>query len=103
MSKTRILFISRGDSSRSQMAKGWCELMHSNTIEAFSAGIDPTGVSLLAYRVMWEVGVDIDSYSSKSIEQFESAEFDLVILLDENVTNQCGTFIGCPKFLTSPF
>ena len=50
--KIRVLFLCTGNSCRSQMAEGWARHLKSDTVEAFSAGIEVHGLNPYAVRVM---------------------------------------------------
>jgi len=47
----------------------------------FSAGTEPTEVNPLAIRAMSERGVDISGQRSKSLNEFQGTEFDLVVTI----------------------
>ncbi|KAA1258273.1 Arsenate-mycothiol transferase ArsC2 [Rubripirellula obstinata] len=94
MTKKNVLFLCTGNSCRSQMAEGWARHFHSDTIEAYSAGIEAHGMNPNAMQVMKEAGVDISGQSSKLASTLADVPLDLVITVcghaDEN----------CPAFLT---
>lgn len=94
MTKKNVLFLCTGNSCRSQMAEGWARHFHSDTIEAYSAGIEAHGMNPNAMQVMTEAGVDISGQSSKLASTLANVPLDLVITVcghaDEN----------CPMFLT---
>ncbi|MCI5137244.1 MAG: hypothetical protein D3922_02245, partial [Candidatus Electrothrix sp. AR1] len=46
--KKNILFLCTGNSCRSQMAEGWARHLHSEHIDAYSAGIEIHGLNPLA-------------------------------------------------------
>ena len=43
--KIKILFLCTGNSCRSQMAEGWARTLKSDSIEAYSAGIETHGLN----------------------------------------------------------
>ena len=67
--RPRVLFLCTGNSCRSQMAEGWARALHSDTLDAFSAGTNPHGLNSLAVRAMAEAGVDISKHASKRPEE----------------------------------
>lgn len=77
--KKRVLFLCTGNSCRSQIAEGWTRELWGETMEVFSAGVEPKGIDPRAVQVMDEVGVDILGQRSKSLDEFLEMEFDLVI------------------------
>ena len=42
--KLKILYLCTGNSCRSQMAEGWTRHLKSDTIDAYSAGVEPHGI-----------------------------------------------------------
>ena len=63
--------------------------------EAFSAGTNPAGyVHPLAGRVMAELGIDISSQRSKSVDEFLGAAFDLVITVCDSAAKNCPLWLG---------
>lgn len=99
MAKTQILFLCTGNSCRSQMAEGWVRHLKSESIDAYSAGIERHGLNLLAVKVMAEAGVDISGYQSKTVEELPQQEFDYVITLCGHAQETCPFFPGPIKRL----
>jgi arsenate reductase len=62
--------------------------------EVFSAGIKPASVRPEAIEVMREIGVDISSHRSKSVEEFVGQEFAYVITVCDNAKESCPVFPG---------
>ena len=60
MDKLKVMFLCTGNSCRSQMAEGWARKLKPDTIEAYSAGVDPHGMNPRAMTVMAEAGAPID-------------------------------------------
>ena len=77
----KILFLCTGNSCRSQMAEGWARHLKSETIEAYSAGIESHGLDPRAVSVMAEAGVDISGRHSKFLDEVMDIEFDYVVTL----------------------
>lgn len=92
--KRRILFLCTGNSCRSQMAEGWCRALRGDRYEVFSAGTAPHGIDPLAVEAMREVGVDISSHRSRSVEEFLPLRFDLVVTVCGNAEQNCPVFPG---------
>ena len=81
-----LLFVCVGNSCRSQMAEG---IAKSLGHIASSAGTHPAlSVNEKAVLVCKEIGIDISSQYPKSVDQFSSEDFDLVISMG------CG--VSCP-------
>lgn len=80
----KILFLCVANSARSQLAEGLAKSIFGEAVEFHSAGSQPSGqVHLLAIKVMSEIGIDISSNKSKSIEDFHK---DFIENLDYVIT-----------------
>jgi arsenate reductase len=88
----RVLFLCTHNANRSQMAEGWARHLKAPEIEAYSAGVDPTGIDPLAVRAMTEAGVDMSGQKSKSVDGLGDIEFDYVVTLCSEAAE------GCPRF-----
>ena len=103
MKKSRVLFLCTGNSCRSQIAEALVNARLSDRWEAFSAGSRPNGyVHPLALKVLLEIGIDHHG-SSKSIEEFQSQSFDVVITLCDDAEDECPVWLGKGKILHKPF
>lgn len=98
MSK-KVLFICTGNASRSQMAEGLVNHDFRGRLEAHSAGTNPKSVSLLAIRVLAEIGIDISGHTSKPLKKYEKEQFDYVISLCHDADRNCPAFFGGIKRL----
>ena len=94
MTKKNVLFLCTGNSCRSQMAEGWARHFHSDTIEAWSAGIEAHGMNPNAVKVMQEAGVDITGQSSKLASSLQDVPLDLVITVCGHADENCPAFLG---------
>ena len=90
--RLKILFLCTGNSCRSQMAEGWARHLKSNSIQAFSAGLEANGLNLKAVQVMQEEGVDITQQKSQRIEEVETIPFDFVITVCGHADKNCPVF-----------
>lgn len=95
--KLKVLFLCTGNSCRSQMAEGWCRHLHSDRIEAYSAGISTHGLNPYAVEVMNEAGVDISNHTSKHVEDLSHIQFDLVVTVCGHANENCPIFPGRTK------
>ena len=95
--RLKILFLCTGNACRSQMAEGWARHMKGDCIEAFSAGVNPIGVSKMAIKVMAEAGVDISGHTSKHVDDLLGIDFDYVITLCDYAREVCPVFPGDVK------
>jgi arsenate reductase len=88
------LILCTGNSARSQMAEGLLRQLASDRFEVVSAGVAPSHVRPEAIEVMRELGIDISSHRSKSVDEFQEQEFDYVITVCDNANEQCPVFPG---------
>jgi arsenate reductase (thioredoxin) len=97
MEKKRVLILCTGNSARSQMAEGLLRHDAGDRFEVFSAGTKPTQVRPEAITVMQELGIDISSYRSKSVDEFSGQDFDYVVTVCDNAKASCPVFPGNTK------
>jgi arsenate reductase len=97
--KTTILFLCTGNSCRSQMAEGWARKLKSESIEAYSAGIETHGLNPNAVRVMTEAGVDICGQRSKHVSELGNIAFDYVVTVCGNAQENCPVFPGKARII----
>lgn len=90
--KLKVLFLCTGNSCRSQMAEGWARKLKSDTLEAWSAGIEIHGLNPFAVQVMAEAGVDISDQTSKHIDGFKDQALDLVVTVCGHAQETCPYF-----------
>jgi len=95
--KVRVLILCTGNSARSQMAEGLLRHIGAGRFEVASAGTHPTPVKAEAIQVMKEIGIDVSSQRSKSVDEFHGAEFDYVITVCDNANESCPIFTGAPQ------
>jgi arsenate reductase len=97
--KLKILFLCTGNSCRSQMAEGWARRLKSDTIEAYSAGIETHGLNPNAVKVMAEAGVDVSGQRSKNVAELMDVPFDYVVTVCGNANETCPMFPGKAKVI----
>jgi arsenate reductase (thioredoxin) len=90
MSKKKLLFVCIENSNRSQMSQAFAKIIGGEKVDAYSAGSKPSGiVNPKAIAAMKELGYDLSTHDSKSLEEVKVfAPFDVV------VTMGCGD--ACP-------
>lgn len=75
----RVLFVCVENSCRSQMAEAFAR-MHGTGVEAHSAGSRPSGaVNEKAVASMREIGYDLATHRSKSLDEIPAGPFDVVV------------------------
>ncbi len=92
MTKPRVLIICTGNSMRSQMAEGLLREDLGKQIEVFSAGVSPSFVHPAIVETLLDIGIDISSHRSKSVEEFQQEPFDLVITVCDHAADRCPNF-----------
>jgi arsenate reductase len=60
--------------------------------EVESAGTKPSHIRPEAIAVMKEIGIDISSHRSKSVNEFERQSFDYVVTVCDNARDNCPVF-----------
>lgn len=98
-----LLILCTGNSARSQMAEGLFRQEGGGRYQVFSAGTKPSQVRPEAITVLREIGIDISSHRSKSVDEFAGQEMDLVITVCDNAKETCPVFPGSTQRLHWPF
>ncbi len=93
----RVLILCTGNSARSQMAEGLLRHDGGAAFEVASAGTRPSHVRAEAIAVMAEIGIDISSHRSKSVDEFAGQAFDYVITVCDNAKESCPIFPAVTK------
>lgn len=90
--RKKVLFVCIENSNRSQMAQAFARMLGETTgvaVESHSAGSRPSGtVNPKAIAAMAELGYDLSTHASRSLDDIHAGEFDAV------VTMGCGD--ACP-------
>ena len=92
--KKRVLILCTGNSARSQMAEGLLRHDAGDRFNVASAGTKPGSVRPEAIAVMNEIGIDISSHRSKSVDEFADQSFDYVLTVCDNAKETCPLFPG---------
>jgi len=90
----RVLILCTGNSARSQIAEGLLGDLGREDFEIVSAGVEPSYVRPEAIEVMNEIGIDISTHRSKSVDEFLNQEFDYVITVCDKANARCPVFPG---------
>jgi len=101
--KKRILFLCYQNSARSQMAEGLANFFYPHLLQGFSAGLEATRVHPYAVRAMAEIGADISSHRSKTMEEYTGQTFDYVVTLCDQAKQACPYFPGGRKYIHHSF
>lgn len=93
----KVLILCTGNSCRSQMAHGFLQFFD-DRIQVFSAGTEASGkLNSGAVKAMKEIGMDISSHTSDSVEKYLNDEWDYVITVCGGANEKCPAFIGKVK------
>ncbi len=95
-----LLFLCVANSARSQMAEGLARELFGARVPVQSAGSEPSRVNPYAIEVMREVGVDITTHHSKSVQTLDPATVGTVITLCAEEV--CPVFLGKARRLHWP-
>jgi arsenate reductase (thioredoxin) len=92
--KTRVLFLCTHNSARSQMAEGLLRSIAGERFDVYSAGTEATLVRPDAIKVMAELGIDISTQSSKTLDRYLGQKWDAVITVCDDANEACPVFPG---------
>lgn len=92
--KEKVLFICNQNSGRSQMAEALLRMLYPDRYESYSAGVIPSQVNPYTIKVMEQLGVDMSSHRSKSLDEFKDADFDYVVTVCDVAKETCPYFPG---------
>jgi protein-tyrosine-phosphatase/catechol 2,3-dioxygenase-like lactoylglutathione lyase family enzyme len=95
-----ILFLCVANSARSQMAEGLARKLFGARVAVQSAGSEPSQVNPYAIEVMREVGVDLTTHHSKSVQTIDPSTVGTVITLCAEEV--CPVFLGKARRLHWP-
>lgn len=95
-----LLFLCVANSARSQMAEGLARGVMPPGRAVFSAGSSPASVNPKAIAVMQEIGIDIGSQHSKSVDEIPSEVIGTVITLCAEEV--CPAYLGDARRLHWP-
>ncbi len=95
-----ILFLCVANSARSQLAEGLARKILGESVRIQSAGSKPTRVNPYAIEVAREVGVDLATHTSKSVDTIDPETVDTVITLCAEEV--CPVFLGKARRLHWP-
>ena len=76
------------------MAEGLLRSMAGARFEVASAGTEKTRVNPLAVQAMREIGIDIGSHESKTLDGYLGRPWDVVITVCDDANEGCPVFPG---------
>jgi arsenate reductase len=95
-----ILFLCVANSARSQIAEGLGRMIFGDSVPVLSAGSEPSKVNPYAIEVMRELGVDLTTHHSKSVQTIDPTTVGTVITLCAEEV--CPVFLGKARRLHWP-
>jgi arsenate reductase len=95
-----VLFLCVANSARSQMAHALARMVFGDAVRVQSAGSMPSSVNPWAVKAMAELGYDLATHASKSVQTIDPASVDLVITLCAEEV--CPAFLGNARRLHWP-
>jgi arsenate reductase (thioredoxin) len=95
-----VLFLCVANSARSQMAEGLGRMIFGDRVSVQSAGSEPSKVNPYAVEVMRELGVDLTTHHSKSVQTIDATTVETVITLCAEEV--CPAFLGKARRLHWP-
>jgi arsenate reductase (thioredoxin) len=95
-----ILFLCVANSARSQMAEGLARMLLEGRVPVQSAGSEPSHVNPYAIEAMRELGVDLTTHESKSVQTVDASQVGTVITLCAEEV--CPVFLGKARRLHWP-
>lgn len=76
------------------MAEALLNSIYGFRYKAYSAGLKKTSVNSYAAEVLKEIGVDLSNHYSKTIDEFQDMNFDIVVTVCDNAKENCPFFPG---------
>ncbi len=92
--RVKVIFISTGNSARSQMAEAILRNEAGDRFEVVSGGVDPRPINPLTLAALARVGIDSSQAESKPVGKFVGSRFDYVITLCDRARLVCPVFPG---------
>jgi arsenate reductase (thioredoxin) len=90
--KPKVLFLSTGNATRSQIAEGFLRTLTGDRFDIASAAVEPSTLNPLAIEVMKEAGVDISNQAPKTIAQSVKERFSYVVAICDTTKERSPIF-----------
>jgi len=97
--KPKVLFLSTGNSTRSEIAEGFLRSLASDGFDTASVGTASETPDSLAVQVMSEVGIDLARQKSESVRESLKEHFAFVISIFDARRERAPIFPSVPKIL----
>jgi arsenate reductase (thioredoxin) len=76
------------------MAEGFCRHLWGTSFNVYSAGTKKHGMNERAMKVMKEVGIDLSTHYSKTVDELPAVTFDYVVTVCDSASENCPFFPG---------
>jgi arsenate reductase (thioredoxin) len=90
--KTRVLFLSTGNATRSMIAEGFLRNLTGDRFDVASVGVEPGALNPLANEIMKEVGINISGQKPKTVAQSIKERFGHVIAICDRTKERSPIF-----------
>lgn len=97
--RPKVLFLSTGNSTRSQMAEGFLRSLAGDQLDVESAGVRSAAPNPEAAQVMREVGIDISRQKSKTVPESLKEHFGYVVTIADTSMERSPIFPSTPHLL----
>lgn len=84
-----VVFVCTHNSARSQMAEGYLRSVAGDRYRVYSAGTERTHVRPQAIEVMNEIGIDLTSHHSKTLDDLAEVDKDIVVTVCDHAKETC--------------
>jgi len=97
--KPKILFLSTGDATRSQMAEAFLRTFAGDTFDVASAAVNSNSLHPLANDVMKELGIDISGQAAQSVAELFKDRFTCVVTIADAARERHAVFPFTPRLV----
>jgi arsenate reductase len=70
MAQITVLFLCTGNSARSQIAEAFLRRFGGDRFDVYSAGLEPRAINPYTFKVMKELGYDLQGHRSKDVMEY---------------------------------
>lgn len=99
MKTPQILFFSRGNASRGQMAEALLRSLAGDQINASCTGTESSSVNPLVQEVMGEIGVDLSVERRRELKSLFKETFRYAVALCDEGREHCPVFPFAPNLI----
>jgi protein-tyrosine-phosphatase len=99
MTAPQILFFSRGNASRGQMAEAFLRSLARGQMNASCTGTESSSVNPLVHEVMREIGVDLAVEERPELKSLFKETFRYVVALCDEGREHCPVFPFTPNLI----